>query len=244
MLNALFYHPDPQKEWVNLMQQACWRRSPLEPDDENDNDDLDDDDSEFGDARPMMYNSGVYFLCDVWAVSLYRLGGGVAEDRQALAVLMSCSSWQTVCSAFGLSGTRVPRGTYSRNRVPNRGTMTVAIASYAPLNERGQPDIPVIDFQVPRGIRTRARQITEDEGPDIIRDAGEEPFWDSSFDIQADDHGLSTLWGQFMKDTWAKSPNPKQGNRPSYTRLNAEQRAEAKPEWMRDRELSKFSTLR
>ena len=116
LLNGLYHRPEPR--FIKLAQEAC-QHVPVNYDEFDPEQDADDPDA----VMPLMYNAGLYFLCDIVVdrSHTYRLPYHKAISDQAVMQGFSMSL-EEVRRIIGVANLDMPRHRQNTERTNNRST--------------------------------------------------------------------------------------------------------------------------
>jgi hypothetical protein len=194
MLNALIYRPAEGKAYENLLECSCQHATVV-------NDDYEDIPEDLGDARPVMYDRGLYFVSDVIFDVAPRLPATRIMDHNLLASLYGFP-FETFQEVFHVAGAREPAKANS-SRMSNRRKTTTDVEHVCDDGDRNSwHTFHLAD----RGIALQPTMAMK--GPDVdFMDVDDESDVDEEQRDNTLDALLQRCWRQFPYDVFQVSPN-------------------------------------
>ena len=192
LLNALIYRPAEGKSELALLESAC-QHLPLHPDGL--------------DARPIMYERGLYFISDIMGNGAYHLPDTRPNDSEVLEALYRRESMTDIRSEITNSG-------MDNRHAKKRKRKMTAIVNSSSGSEDTEADLAE-EGLTGEGNKEDAGQMVEEEG----FSSGE-----NAPSVGMDDtisHMLSEILRQFLVDVLDLAPKPKSTSEEPWLTMNA-----------------------
>lgn len=220
ILNGLYHRPEPR--FQKLAEEAC-QQVPLDYEDYDE--DLDDSDN---DSMPLMYDAGLYFVCDIVVdhSGTYRLPFHKTFTEEAIIAAFRITI-REIKEVMGVGDLHLSRPKAHLERTANRSKRrTIHVDDIRPEDR----DLPQIDSHLDNiQLRPTQRMRGEDVNHFAIHGGGNRTNGvDDHNDEESQDITLRVkkILEQFFFDMIEESPNKKSAKEGAWTNIPRQMRAQ------------------